>query len=1290
MDVDTIDLTSDDNEGIYIGRTSTTIRARSPAKTRTDSPLASKRTDTTTSKVRSGSRYAPDNTNIDSSDFARNVLEGRDRGSSSSDVAAPLPRSPVRVNRGKRTSEEFESDHFPRLEDEVVAKSPRTNRNPTPERQRPRTVPARAVNIPADTPMELPPPYSTIPHPVLSHGPLSTIMQRPPRHRTTAAMEQTVTRNEFSRTSSWSSKLDNIEITEEQEELQEVITKRQRTVKVTKPSRADQSEKWPPVPEHRSVQNAGTSSPVNNRKRVVPDSEGDDSELENDENGVKADEGKDGSQRYGRHKADGRNMDFAFDELAQLEAEGAEEDGAEQEDEHQFPPEDDDDDDYGGSDIDFAEADSLSLTVDPRRSSRRPSPVKSYKDASPLQRDSPTKLQPRIQPAKKPRAEDADKFVGYSLETMMVMRGELKAKAYDVMTRVFDFHASGEIPPAELLQRNSELRTRVGAVEAWIEELQRRGEEGGSGVDTQVPETPKGKRQMRERFERTPSPRSPAMTRDSQVVRQTQFVQGSPTRPRVVGSRETNIGRLESWHGPRKRTALDNPALKDPTPVKGKQKQTFVDEVEEQNYPAVQSDAEYGSDISPEDMEECEDISTAPHTTYNNNHRLANNTNNGPTNDYRPANDHRPANDYRPPPSNIRPANKRMSEIVISDDDDDDEADVPLIGRQPPKNSRAPLGKTTGNSPQVGRNINNVLGRPSSTQQIQKSQIPAALPMARLHVQRASTVDMNSPAMRYPWSRDVADALKHRFNLKGFRSNQLEAINATLSGKDVFVLMPTGGGKSLIYQLPAIVKSGKTRGVTIVVSPLLSLMQDQVDHLQKLNIMAFYINGEISEEQKRLLYDSLYDPNVEEVIQLLYITPEMIAKSDKMVNTLIALHRRNKLARIVIDEAHCVSQWGHDFRPDYKTLGTLRSKLPGVPWIALTATATKKVQLDLLQNLNMPQSDKFDMSFNRPNLHYQLVAKGKDILDKIVDICKQREYTNKTGIIYCLSRDNCEKTAEKLRKRGIKAEHFHAGLAPEDKVQLQKGWQARRFNVIVATIAFGMGIDKADVRFVIHYTIPKSLEGYYQETGRAGRDGLPSGCFLFYNYSDTGSLYRMIKDGDGNHDQKKRQIEMLQMVVQYCENRAECRRVQVLRYFGEEFPDEMCSQSCDNCCSGIEYVQVDVTDMAVAALNVVAQLREKTLLYCIDVFRGSGNKTHKDSGSEHLDGYGAGKKWDRSDSERLFHHLVQAGAIAEDHVMNKAGFYVSHVKVSFSLHSLLYYIMLPFAHRRILDADLDI
>lgn len=1082
-------------------------------------------------------------------------------------------------------------------------------------------------------PKEPPPPYSTVDrasrepsYPDLVRASTPSVARSPTRRQMAAVAEEMVTRNSVRRTSSYS-KGNNVEMQQEEEE-ETVVTKKRRMVKVTRSAG-----------ERRQVKS------VIRGRRVVPDSDGEGEEDEETDDPYEP-------------KKQTKRMDYIFDDIALAEAE---------EDHEVDPPkepDDDDDEDYGSNDLDFSRVLALTETLAPQRSPRRTSPLK-LKETSPFQRDSPTKLQhpkrnlppvpatPRSERTKKPRTEkDPDDLNTLPLPDLTSMRKTLKAQAYDIMARVLDCNDAGEAPPPELMRRNAELRARVSAVEARIKVLER-------NVDvaaTQIAETP------RKRREREPA--------GLDMVKQTQFAPGTPRR---------DGGRGSPRKSPGKRSARDlfmnnvgtpppplSPSFEVVMPARslGKRAVARPDEVEEEvdyryeTAPGLQSDGDYGSDIDVEDLDEDFD------TVERNNYKPANNFSS--TNNYNSAHSFNSANRTNSKPVyNSKPTNTRVPnyEIVISDDEEE-------VQRPPPK-SRPPLGRATGNSPPAGRNINNVLGRPTATQHTmqksQKSQIPAALPMARLHVQRASTVDMNSAAMQHPWSRDVANALKRRFNLKGFRNNQLEAVNATLSGKDVFVLMPTGGGKSLIYQLPAVIQTGKTRGVTVVVSPLLSLMQDQVDHLQKLNIMAFYINGEISEEQRRILYDSLYDQNVEEMIQLLYITPEMIAKSDKMVTTLVNLHRRGKLARIVIDEAHCVSQWGHDFRPDYKTLGTLRTKFPSVPWIALTATATKKVQLDVLQNLNMRHSEVFDMSFNRPNLHYQVLPKGKDILDRIVDICQQGEYANTTGIIYCLSRANCEQTAEKLRKKGIKAQHFHAGLAPEEKVRLQKGWQARQFNVIVATIAFGMGIDKADVRFVIHYTIPKSLEGYYQETGRAGRDGLPSGCFLFYNYGDTSSLYRMIKEGDGNHDQKKRQIEMLQMVVQYCENKAECRRVQVLRYFGEEFPDEMCRQSCDNCCSGIEYVQVDVTDMAISALNVVAQLNEKTLLYCIDVFRGSGSKAHKESGSEHLDGYGAGKKWDRSDCERLFHHLVKAEAINEDHVMNKAGFYVSHVNVGFIL-----------------------
>ncbi|KKY21354.1 putative family helicase [Phaeomoniella chlamydospora] len=522
--------------------------------------------------------------------------------------------------------------------------------------------------------------------------------------------------------------------------------------------------------------------------------------------------------------------------------------------------------------------------------------------------------------------------------------------------------------------------------------------------------------------------------------------------------------------------------------------------------------------------------------------------------------------------------------------------------------------------------------------------------------------------MQFPWSKDVKSTMKERFHLRGFRHNQLEAINATLSGKDVFVLMPTGGGKSLCYQLPATIQSGKTSGVTVVISPLLSLMQDQVDHLQKLHIQAVLINSEVTSEYRKMVFQALRESKVEQYIQLLYVTPEMLSKSQAIIDNLGRLHQRHKLARIVIDEAHCVSQWGHDFRPDYKELGEVRKQFPGVPVIALTATATVNVKVDVIHNLGMRDCEVFTQSFNRPNLTYEVRAKtsAKETLDSIANTIK-KFYRNMCGIVYCLSRQNCEKIAEKLQEQyGIRARHYHAGMESEARIDVQKRWQSGEFHVIVATIAFGMGIDKPDVRFVVHHSIPKSLEGYYQETGRAGRDGKKSGCYLYYGYADASQLKRMINsDKEGKWEQKERQKDMLRKVVQFCENKSDCRRVQVLAYFNEQFDREDCNSGCDNCQSEATFETEDFTVYAKAALQLVRRIQNNnvTLLHCVDVFRGSTHKKIVDAGHDDLEEHGSGADLDRGEVERLFYRLLSEDILEEFNKVNKVGFASQYIRV---------------------------
>ncbi|KAI1817746.1 hypothetical protein GGS20DRAFT_531591 [Poronia punctata] len=519
---------------------------------------------------------------------------------------------------------------------------------------------------------------------------------------------------------------------------------------------------------------------------------------------------------------------------------------------------------------------------------------------------------------------------------------------------------------------------------------------------------------------------------------------------------------------------------------------------------------------------------------------------------------------------------------------------------------------------------------------------------------QVSTAAPVSPRQKkFPWYKDVRRALKDRFRMNGFRHNQLAAINATLSGKDAFILMPTGGGKSLCYQLPAVVTSGKTDGITVVVSPLLSLMQDQVEHLRALNIAAAAFNGETPPREKTYIMDTLKDPKPHLHLRLLYVTPEMINKSSTFLNGLTSVFRHHKLARLVIDEAHCVSQWGHDFRPDYKELGNFRRRFPGVPIMALTATATQNVITDVKHNLGIEACELYTQSFNRPNLYYEVrrKEKEKDTVASIADMINSK-YSGMTGIVYTLSRKSAENIAAKLRDHGIAAHHYHGSVESQEKARIQRDWQRGVIKVVVATIAFGMGIDKPDVRFVIHYSIPKSLEGYYQETGRAGRDGQPSECYLYFTYGDVSQLRKMIADGEGNEEQKERQRNMLGTVTAFCDNQSDCRRVEILRYFGETFTKAQCNATCDNCQSNDTFELKNFTQYALAVLEIVQSEGRVTLAQCTDYLMGKKKKTDYKVGVQEY--YGIARTMPKHEVHRVVDRLLAEEALTEDNVFKTA------------------------------------
>lgn len=465
---------------------------------------------------------------------------------------------------------------------------------------------------------------------------------------------------------------------------------------------------------------------------------------------------------------------------------------------------------------------------------------------------------------------------------------------------------------------------------------------------------------------------------------------------------------------------------------------------------------------------------------------------------------------------------------------------------------------------------------------------------------------------------DIRQILQRYFGYSHFRHNQQEIIENVLAKKDSIVLMPTGGGKSLCYQVPALIFDG----VTIVVSPLIALMKDQVDALKLSGIAAAFLNSTQSSREQSIIITKVKNNQ----LKLLYVAPERLLGQ----NGLVGFLKEVNVSLFAIDEAHCISHWGHDFRPEYLVLGQLKSQFTHVPIIALTATADKLTKKDIIEKLALTDYTVFENSFNRPNISYYIRQK-RNYFDQLLDFLNQHK--EDSGIVYCLSRNSTEKLAGDLRSMGYAAAAYHAGLEKNIKEENQEKFLRDEIKIIVATIAFGMGINKSNVRFVVHVDLPKNIEGYYQETGRAGRDGLPSEAVLFYSAADVFKLKNFARV-EGNEAQSKIMLQKLDKMAAFCETR-KCRRQYLLNYFDEEAPP-FCG-SCDVCLSDEE--KVEATIAAQKILSAVSRLNERFgINYVIDFLRGSSTTKEE---HQSLKTYGIGKDTTKEDWRKYVKELLQ-------------------------------------------------